>query len=48
MIVECSNIDDMIVVLHEGNKNRRTRAHDINERSSRSHSILTTYLISEF
>lgn len=47
MIVECTNVDDMIAVLHEGMKNRKKGSHDMNERSSRSHSILTVYLISE-
>lgn len=37
----------MIAVLHEGMKNRKKGSHDMNERSSRSHSILTVYLISE-
>ncbi|EGR29298.1 kinesin heavy chain, putative [Ichthyophthirius multifiliis] len=47
MIVECTNVDDMIAVLHEGMKNRKTGAHELNKDSSRSHSILTIYLISE-
>ena len=47
MIFECTNVDDMIAVLHEGMKNRRQGEHQLNERSSRSHSILTAYLISE-
>lgn len=47
MIVECTNVDDLIAVLHEGMKNRKKGSHDMNERSSRSHSILTVYLISE-
>jgi len=40
-------VDDMIAVLNEGMKNRKTGAHDLNPDSSRSHSILTAYLISE-
>jgi kinesin family protein 12 len=47
MIVECTRVDDMIAVLNEGMKNRTTGEHDLNDRSSRSHSILTAYLISE-
>ncbi|KRX04696.1 P-loop containing nucleoside triphosphate hydrolase [Pseudocohnilembus persalinus] len=47
MIVECTNVDDLVAVLHEGMKNRKQGSHDMNERSSRSHSILTIYLISE-
>ena len=47
MIVECSTVDDMRAVLNEGMKNRKTGKHDLNSDSSRSHSILTVYLISE-
>jgi len=47
MIVECTNVDDMIAVLHEGMKNRKSGSHELNKDSSRSHSILTAYLISE-
>ena len=47
MVVECSTVDDMLAVLHEGNKNRKLGSHDLNPESSRSHSILTAYLISE-
>eukprot|EP00697_Spironema_sp_BW2_P012623 gnl/Spiro4/29223_TR14293_c0_g1_i1.p1 gnl/Spiro4/29223_TR14293_c0_g1~~gnl/Spiro4/29223_TR14293_c0_g1_i1.p1 ORF type:complete len:657 (+),score=-29.84 gnl/Spiro4/29223_TR14293_c0_g1_i1:112-1971(+) len=47
MVVECSNVDDLVAVLHEGMKNRRTGSHELNKDSSRSHSILTVYIISE-
>mmetsp|Transcript_17279 Transcript_17279/g.15180 ORF Transcript_17279/g.15180 Transcript_17279/m.15180 type:complete len:101 (-) Transcript_17279:1147-1449(-) len=47
MVVECSNVNDLVAVLHEGMKNRRTGSHELNKDSSRSHSILTVYLISE-
>ena len=47
MVVECSTVDDLLAVLHEGNKNRKLGSHDLNPESSRSHSILTAYLISE-
>jgi kinesin family protein 12 len=47
MVVECTSIDDLIAVLHEGIKNRHTGSHELNKDSSRSHSILTVYLISE-
>lgn len=47
MVVECRNVDDLIAVLHEGMKNRRKGSHQLNQDSSRSHSILTVYLISE-
>ena len=47
MIVECTSVDDLIAVLHEGNKHRKSGSHELNKDSSRSHSILTVYLISE-
>jgi kinesin family member 12 len=37
----------LIAVLHEGMKNRKSGSHELNKDSSRSHSILTVYLISE-
>eukprot|EP00050_Salpingoeca_kvevrii_P012961 m.25973 g.25973 ORF g.25973 m.25973 type:complete len:775 (+) comp4517_c0_seq1:364-2688(+) len=43
-IVECETADDMLAILQEGLLVRRTSAHDMNERSSRSHSILTIYI----
>jgi hypothetical protein len=46
-VVECTSKDDLIAVLHEGIKNRKTGSHNLNSDSSRSHSILTVYLISE-
>ncbi|CAG9323481.1 unnamed protein product [Blepharisma stoltei] len=47
MIVDCTNIDDLIAVLHEGMKNRKSGSHELNADSSRSHSILMVYFISE-
>lgn len=47
MIVDCTSTNDMIAVLNEGMKNRRSGSHELNKDSSRSHSILTMYLISE-
>lgn len=47
MIVECTNVEDMVAVLHEGMKNRKQGSHELNKDSSRSHSILTIYVISE-
>ena len=46
-MVECTSVDDMIAVLHEGMKNRKSGSHDLNKDSSRSHSILTVYIICE-
>lgn len=47
MVVECTSIDDLIAVFHEGNRNRRIGSHDMNKDSSRSHSLLHVYIISE-
>jgi hypothetical protein len=47
LVVECTSQDDLIAVLHEGLKNRKSGSHELNKDSSRSHSILTVYLISE-
>jgi kinesin family protein 12 len=47
MVVECTNVDDMIAVLNEGMRHRKIGCHELNKDSSRSHSILTIYLITE-
>ncbi len=47
MVVECTGQEDLIAVLHEGVKNRHLGSHELNKDSSRSHSILTVYLITE-
>jgi kinesin family protein 12 len=47
MVVECTSQQDLTAVLHEGMKNRKSGSHELNKDSSRSHSILTVYLISE-
>lgn len=47
MIVECISVSDIQAVLHEGLKNRKQGSHELNKDSSRSHSILTAYLIGE-
>lgn len=47
MVVECTSTNDLIDILHEGMKNRKSGSHELNPDSSRSHSILTVYLISE-
>jgi hypothetical protein len=47
MVVECTSQMDLTAVLHEGMKNRKSGSHELNKDSSRSHSILTVYLISE-
>jgi kinesin family protein 12 len=45
--VECMVLDDALAVLEEGMRNRTMSAHNVNEHSSRSHSVLTIYLHSE-
>lgn len=47
MVVECTSIQDLNAVMYEGIKNRHQGSHELNKDSSRSHSILTVYLISE-
>ncbi|XP_050457791.1 kinesin-like protein KIF12 isoform X2 [Cataglyphis hispanica] len=39
--VECEELDDLLAVLEEGMRNRSIGTHNMNEYSSRSHSILT-------
>lgn len=43
-IIDCYTEDDMRAVLEEGLRNRQTASHEMNERSSRSHTILTLYI----
>lgn len=45
--VECEELDDLLAVLEEGMKNRSIGTHNMNEYSSRSHSILTVNITSE-
>ena len=47
IIVDCTSIDDLIAVLNEGIKNRKIGSHELNKDSSRSHSLMTVYMISE-
>ncbi|XP_065281320.1 kinesin-like protein KIF12 isoform X4 [Dermacentor albipictus] len=46
-VVECEDLGDLDGVLQEGRKNRQVRSHEMNEYSSRSHSILTINLASD-
>lgn len=46
MIVEITSVGDLLSVLNEGIKNRKIGSHQLNKDSSRSHSILTIYVIS--
>ena len=45
--IECSELDDLLAVLEEGLRNRAVASHNMNEYSSRSHTILTVYITSE-
>lgn len=47
MIVDCTSIDDLIAVLNEGIKNRKSGSHELNKDSSRSHSLMTVYVVGE-
>ena len=46
-VAECESAEDLMAVLEEGIRYRQTASHELNERSSRSHSILTVYIDSE-
>ncbi|RKO92742.1 P-loop containing nucleoside triphosphate hydrolase protein, partial [Blyttiomyces helicus] len=46
-IVECDVLDDCLAVLEEGLRNRTMGSHQLNEHSSRSHSIMTVFVDSE-
>ncbi|KAA0191626.1 hypothetical protein HAZT_HAZT002275 [Hyalella azteca] len=45
--IECSELDDLLAVLEEGLRNRAVASHNMNEYSSRSHTILTVTINSE-
>jgi hypothetical protein len=47
MLVDCANVNDMIAVLNQGMKHRKIGSHELNKDSSRSHSILTIYIVTE-
>jgi kinesin family member 12 len=46
-VVECEVLDDCMAVLEEGLKNRKTASHALNDRSSRSHGIMTMLIQTE-
>jgi hypothetical protein len=46
--MDCKQPSDVVEALLEGTKNRRVGSHELNKDSSRSHCILTMYVISEF
>ncbi|XP_060520283.1 kinesin-like protein KIF12 isoform X2 [Cylas formicarius] len=45
--VDCEELDDLIAVLEEGLRNRAVGKHNMNDYSSRSHTILSVYITSE-
>ncbi|KAI9002265.1 P-loop containing nucleoside triphosphate hydrolase protein [Gaertneriomyces semiglobifer] len=47
LVIDCHSMEDCVAVIQEGLRNRATRAHALNEYSSRSHSIFTVYLDSK-
>ena len=48
LVIECKKPEDIVEIILQGTKNRKRGSHDLNKDSSRSHCILTIYLISEF
>jgi kinesin family member 12 len=47
-MLQIEQLEDIMAVVEEGNGNRRVASHLLNQDSSRSHSILTVYLQSEW
>ena len=48
LVIECKSPEDVVEVILQGTKNRKKGSHELNKDSSRSHCILTLYVISEF
>ena len=48
LVFECKTPDDVVKVILQGTKNRKRGSHELNKDSSRSHTILTVYIFSEF
>ena len=48
LVIECKKPQDIVEIILQGTKNRKKGSHDLNKDSSRSHTILTVYLISEY
>ena len=46
-VVRCEDIGDLFALLDEGIRNRKLSSHDLNKDSSRSHFILSLYVIKE-
>lgn len=47
LVVETTNVGDFMSILKEGFKNRKIGAHNLNSDSSRSHTILNIWIITE-
>lgn len=47
LVIDCQKPQDIAEIIIEGYKNRKIGSHELNKDSSRSHSILTIYVISE-
>ena len=41
LVLDCSTLEDIMAIVSEGHRNRRTGSHELNLDSSRSHSILS-------
>ena len=48
LVIECKKPEDIVEIILQGTKNRKKGSHELNKDSSRSHCILTVYLISEY
>jgi hypothetical protein len=48
LVIDCKKPHDIVEIILEGQRNRKIGSHDLNKDSSRSHSILTIYIITEF
>ena len=45
LIVECEGVDDAMMVFAEGTRNRKVGSHNLNKDSSRSHCMMTLYIV---
>jgi hypothetical protein len=48
VVFDCRKPEDVVEAILEGTKNRKIGSHELNKDSSRSHCILTLYIICEF
>lgn len=47
LVIDCITSLDVVEIILEGNRNRKVGSHNLNTDSSRSHSLLTLYIITE-